>query len=62
MKEASFQNLSGRTPGNDNPSSPQRKGIVGDWKNHFSESNKERFKAKFGHLLIEFGYEKNMNW
>lgn len=62
VKEASFQNLSGRTPGNDNPRSPQRKGIVGDWKSHFSESNKERFKAKFGHLLIEFGYEKNMNW
>lgn len=39
-----------------------RKGIVGDWKNHFSPKVKERAKALVGEALIELGYEKDMNW
>jgi hypothetical protein len=39
-----------------------RKGVVGDWKNHFSPRVKERAKALVGEALIELGYEKDMNW
>lgn len=39
-----------------------RKGIVGDWKNHFTEKVKVRLKEIAGDLLIELGYEKDKNW
>lgn len=39
-----------------------RKGIVGDWKNHFTEELKEYFKERTGDLLVQAGYEKNMDW
>ena len=39
-----------------------RKGIVGDWKNHFSPEIKSYFKDRAGDLLIEAGYERNNDW
>ncbi len=39
-----------------------RKGISGDWANHFSDKNKNDFKLIAGDLLMELGYEKDMNW
>jgi len=43
-------------------SSNFRSGIVGDWKNHFTEGNKCYFKEMVGDDLIRYGYEKNDNW
>jgi len=40
----------------------KRKGIVGDWKNHFTEEHKDYFKEIAGDLLIELGYEKDYSW
>lgn len=51
-----------RRPGEENPSSHFRKGIVGDWKNHFNETHRERFKELAGQFLIEMGYEHDLNW
>ncbi len=39
-----------------------RKGIAGDWINHFSDKNKSAFKKNAGELLIKLGYENTMNW
>ncbi len=39
-----------------------RKGIIGDWKNHFTEEHKELTKKIAGQLLIEEGYEKDLKW
>jgi hypothetical protein len=39
-----------------------RKGIAGDWKNHFDESHKDIFKKNAGEALIRLGYESDMNW
>lgn len=36
-----------------------RKGQPGNWKTHFSEENKRRFKAVAGDLLSRLGYEEN---
>lgn len=36
-----------------------RKGQPGNWKNHFTEDNKRRFKAVAGDLLSRLGYEEN---
>lgn len=58
----SFEVLSGRKRGEENPNSHFRKGIVGDWTNHFSEKVKDTFKENFGQTLINTGYEKDLNW
>lgn len=39
-----------------------RKGIAGDWLNHFTEKHKEIFKPIAGELLIKLGYESDLNW
>ena len=39
-----------------------RKGEANDWVNHFNTGLKEEFKAVGGELLIEFGYEADMDW
>ena len=36
-----------------------RKGQPGNWKEHFTEENKHRFKAVAGDLLSRLGYEEN---
>lgn len=39
-----------------------RKGIHGDWRNHFSEKQKNIFKEIAGSTLIDLGYEKGLDW
>lgn len=42
--------------------STARKGIIGDWRNHFNTEHKTRFKELMGGYLIRWGYEKDLNW
>lgn len=63
VSSASFEKLSkGRRPGEEDPSSFYRKGIAGDWKNHFTEEDRRVFKEEAGELLIRLGYEKDLDW
>jgi glycosyltransferase involved in cell wall biosynthesis len=39
-----------------------RKGIIGGWKEIFTEELKDLFKKNAGKLLIDLGYEKDSNW
>lgn len=39
-----------------------RKGLIGDWRNHFAPEHKAAFKRVAGRLLIELGYEKDSDW
>lgn len=39
-----------------------RKGQPGEWEQHFSEQNKQAFKAATGDLLQKLGYEKDATW
>jgi len=58
-----FENVTGgRQLGNENMNVHERKGLPGDWKNHFSENIKNAFKEKYGDLLIQSGYETNKTW
>lgn len=57
-----FQAFSGRSPGTEDLSSHERKGIAGDWKNHFTPKLKAAFKDRFGDMLIATGYEKDTRW
>jgi len=38
------------------------KGVIGNWRNHFKLEHKELAKAAFGHILIQEGYEKDLDW
>jgi hypothetical protein len=39
-----------------------RKGQPGNWREHFTDANKEFFKENTGDLLVRWGYEKNDDW
>ena len=58
----SFKNLSGRNPGEENKHSFVRKGIAGDWKNHFSKEARRVFNDFAGRELIKLGYENDDSW
>jgi hypothetical protein len=58
----SFERMSKRKRGQEDSSSFFRKGVAGDWKNVFTERDKEIFKEVAGDLLIKLGYEKDGDW
>ena len=58
----SFEKQSGRAPGVENRGSFMRKGVVGDWKNHFTPEARELFDAYAGEALIKLGYEPDHSW
>ena len=63
LKDNSFEKLTGgRKPGELDPKSFFRKGIIGDWRNHFSEENIKVFKKMAGSSLVDAGYEDSENW
>lgn len=58
----SFEYITGRQRGQEDVNAHQRKGIVGDWRNYFTPRIKDAFKEQFGHVLIQTGYEQNLEW
>jgi hypothetical protein len=53
---------SGRKQGQESASSHYRKGLPGDWRNHFEPEHKRFFKEKYPGLLTYLGYEKSEDW
>jgi hypothetical protein len=63
IKNARFERLSGGRPrGCEDVTAHERKGVVGDWRNHFTPAVKEAFKRRHGDLLIAAGYESDTSW
>jgi hypothetical protein len=63
LRALSFERLSGgRRPGEENVRSHFRKGVPGDWKNHFSPAHITRFKDLYNPLLLKTGYETSAAW
>lgn len=62
LEKYSFKNISGRKQGKEDVKHHYRKGMPGDWKNYFTEQQKDIFKNLSGNLLITCGYEKDNNW
>jgi hypothetical protein len=52
----------GRTRGTEDVTSHWRKGIAGDWVNHFTPVHAEAFVERFGDLLTRLGYEADDRW
>ena len=61
-EEFSFVRQAGRQPGEENKRSFLRKGVVGDWRTHFSPEARETFDRYAGDELILLGYEQNRAW
>lgn len=63
VNQNTFEKSSGnRVRGEEDPSSFFRKGIAGDWRNYFTERDKQIFKEEAGDLLIRLGYEEDYDW
>lgn len=63
VSQNNFENLSkGRNHGEEDVTSHYRKGIAGDWKNHFKAQHKDFFKEHFQEILTKFDYEVDDNW
>jgi hypothetical protein len=52
----------GRERGVENTMSHYRKGVSGDWVNHFRPQHAEAFDSQFDGLLVRLGYEENSDW
>lgn len=63
ISDNDFSNKSGgRKQGREDTSSHYRKGMPGDWRNHFQEEHIRYFKKNYNSLLIKLGYETDSNW
>ncbi|HEU0121805.1 MAG TPA: sulfotransferase domain-containing protein [Bryobacteraceae bacterium] len=61
-RDNAFEARSGRKPGQENEFSHRRKGIAGDWQNHFHRELGQLFEESFPGLLVGLGYEEHANW
>ncbi|MBR9704036.1 sulfotransferase domain-containing protein [Candidatus Pacearchaeota archaeon] len=62
VKLCHFKNKTKRNLGDEKEKVHTRKGSPGDWKNHFKEVHKIKFKELYPDILIKLGYEKDNNW
>lgn len=62
IEKFSFRNVAKRTQGDERKSSFVRKGVAGDWVNHFSRDAKKIFSEVAGEQLILCGYEPSFDW
>jgi hypothetical protein len=53
---------SGRLPGEMSPTAKVRNGMVGDWKNFFTDEDVRLFKILSGARLVEWGFEPDGSW
>ena len=52
----------GRSKGTADRKSHYRKGVAGDWRNHFTPDHVAAFKDRFGTLASDLGYEAGPDW
>ena len=57
-----FSVLARRNPGEEDVTSHYRKGVKGDWMNHFGPGHVAYFKEHYGDLLKKLRYENDDNW
>ena len=62
VEKNSMEAKTRRAPGEESTGHFIRKGISGDWRNHFTPEAARVFDAYAGDLLVELGYERDHRW
>lgn len=62
VEKWSMERATGRRPGEENRADLVRKGVVGDWVNHFSREAAEVFDRLAGDVLVRLGFESDRGW
>jgi hypothetical protein len=62
IRAGRFDRATSRQPGQEDASSFFRKGVAGDWRNVFTEGDREVYNEFAGQRLIELDYEKSDDW
>jgi len=62
VQKKSFQSVTKRKLGDEVQKKHLRKGMPGDWKNHFKDVHKKLFKEQWGDLLVRLKYEGSNDW
>ena len=58
LEDHSFSKLAaGRQPGQEDVNSHYRKGVIGDWKNHFTDAHVDKFRKITEDLATLAGYK-----
>jgi hypothetical protein len=57
-----FELASGRQPGQEVRQEFLRKGVVGDWRSHFTLEASDVFERHAGAELVQLGYETDSSW
>lgn len=61
-QSATFEKMSEGSSKPNSPTAKVRKGIVGDWRSHFTQQDANLFASLTGDLLTELRYEPNGDW
>lgn len=63
LAKHSFEAKSGgRSRGDGDAKSHYRRGVPGDWRNHFGPYHVQKFKSTYGDLVLDWGYENGGDW
>ena len=62
VEQFDFERTTGRPKGEEAERSHLRKGVAGDWRNHFEQAHIDEFKRRYPALLTQLGYEKDDAW
>jgi len=62
VERYAFKHKTGRSEGDEDRGNFRRKGVSGDWRNHFNREAREVFDHYAGDVLIELGYETDRAW
>lgn len=62
VEKFSMERMTGRRPGQESKGEFIRKGVVGDWVNHFTRESAELFDRLAGDMLVRLGYERDRSW
>jgi Sulfotransferase family len=62
LRRSTFRFHTGRNPGRERRGRHARKGVVGDWRQHFGQEEARLFNRIAGRDLVRLGYEQDLAW
>jgi len=62
VEKFSFERVAGRSRGTEDRGHFMRRGVAGDWRNHFTKDAAATFDRLAGDVLVRLGYEPDRTW